>query len=105
MQGDARGPQGQAASSQRPVRRPQNQTPEAAGERAQSQRTVYLLDPVVVKDLASALELKPFKVIADLIELKCFKSVEDSIDFETAQLIARKHGFRAERPPPGVLVL
>lgn len=68
-------------------------------------KTVYLLDPVVVRDLASAIQLKPFKVVADLMELKLFKSPEDTIDFETASLLARKHGYRAERPPPGVLVL
>jgi len=68
-------------------------------------KPVYLLDPVVVRDLASALELKPFKVVADLMELKLLKSPDDTVDFETASRIARKHGYRAQRPPPGVLVL
>jgi hypothetical protein len=68
-------------------------------------QTVYLLDPMMVRDLAGALELKPFKVVADLMELGLFKSPEDTVDFETASIIARKHGFQAEPPPPGVLVL
>jgi translation initiation factor IF-2 len=68
-------------------------------------KTIHLLEPVVVRDLASALQLKPFKVIADLMELKLFKSPEDTLDFYTAARVARKHGYRAERPPPGVLVL
>jgi hypothetical protein len=67
--------------------------------------TVYLLDRMSVRDLAGALHLKPFKIIADLMELKLFKSPDDNVDFETASLIARKHGYRAERPPPGMLVL
>ncbi len=58
-----------------------------------------------VRDLASVLQLKPFKVVADLLELKVFKGPGDMVDFETASHIARKHGFRPERPPPGVLVL
>jgi len=66
---------------------------------------VYLLEPVVVRDLAGALQLKPFKVVADLMQLRIFKSPDDSVDFETAAIVARKHGYRAERPPPGVLVL
>jgi translation initiation factor IF-2 len=66
---------------------------------------VYLLDPMAVRDLASALQLKSFKVIADLMELKLFKTPDDTVDFATASRIAEKHGFRAERPPPGVLVL
>jgi translation initiation factor IF-2 len=68
-------------------------------------KTVYLLDPMMVKELAGALGLKPFQVVADLMELKLFKSPNDSVDFETASVIARKHGYRPERPPPGMLVL
>jgi len=68
-------------------------------------KRVYLLDPVVVKDLASAIRVKPFKVVADLMELRIFKSPDETVAFETAVIIARKHGYRAERPPPGVLVL
>jgi len=68
-------------------------------------KTVYLLDPVVVRDLASAIQVKPFKVVADLMELRIFKSPDETVDFETAAIVARKHGYRAERPPPGVLVL
>jgi translation initiation factor IF-2 len=68
-------------------------------------KTVYLIDPVVVRDLASAIQVKPFKVVADLMELSIFKSPNETVDFETAAIVARKHGYRAERPPPGVLVL
>ncbi len=68
-------------------------------------KTVYLLDQTVVRDLAGALHLKPFKVLADLIEMRIFTSTEDTLDFKTASLIARKHGYRAEKPPPGMLVL
>jgi translation initiation factor IF-2 len=68
-------------------------------------KTVYLIDPVVVRDLASAIQVKPFKVVADLMELRIFKSPNETVDFETAAIVARKHGYRAERPPPGVLVL
>ncbi len=58
-----------------------------------------------VRDLAIALQLKPFKVVADLMELKLFKGPNDMVDFETASVIARKHGYKPQRPPPGVLVL
>jgi hypothetical protein len=68
-------------------------------------KVVYLLDPMVVKDLAGALHVKPFKVVADLMEMKIFKFPGDSVDFDTASLVALKHGYRAQRPPPGMLVL
>jgi translation initiation factor IF-2 len=70
-----------------------------------SGKTVYLLEPVVVRDLASALQLKPFKVVADLMELGLFKPPNETVDFETAAIVARRHGYRVQRPPPGVLVL
>ena len=77
----------------------------AAGQHEGRGKTIYLLDRTTVKDLAGALQVKPFKVIADLMELKHFKSSDDTVDFETASAIARKHGYRPERPPPGMLVL
>jgi hypothetical protein len=43
--------------------------------------------------------------VADLLALERFKNADEAIDFETASIIARKHGYRAKRPPPGVLVL
>ncbi len=67
--------------------------------------TIYLVDPIIVKHLASALGIKVFQVVADLMELKVFKSPDDAVDFKTASMIAQKHGYRAERPPPGMLVL
>jgi len=60
---------------------------------------------MVVRDLAAAIGLKPFVVIADLLELKLFKRPDDMVDFETASVVARKHGYQAQRPPPGVLIL
>ena len=59
----------------------------------------------MVRDLASAIGLKPFKIVADLLALGQFKNADEDVSFETASLIARKHGYRAQRPPPGVLVL
>lgn len=60
-------------------------------------KTIYLPDPVVVKDLASALAVKPFKVVAELIAVGQFRHADEAIDFETAWIIARKHGYCAER--------
>ena len=68
-------------------------------------KVVYLLDPMVVRDLAAALGLKPFVVIADLLELRLFTRPDDMVAFETAAAIARKHGYQAQRPPPGMLIL
>jgi translation initiation factor IF-2 len=68
-------------------------------------KAILLPDFVVVRDLASAIGVKPFKIVADLLALEQFKNADEEVDFATASIIARKHGCRAERPPPGVLVL
>ena len=45
------------------------------------------------------------KVVAELLALKHFKNADEEVDFETASVIARKHGYRADNPPPGSLVV
>jgi hypothetical protein len=75
------------------------------GQGRDAGRTVYLLDPMRVRDLASALGLKPFAVVADLMELKQFKTPDDAVGFDLACLVARKRGYRPEKPPPGMLIL
>jgi hypothetical protein len=67
-------------------------------------KTIYLLDQVVVRDLASVIGVKQFKIVADLLALEQFKNADEAIDFEAASIIARKHGYRAEKPPPGSLL-
>jgi translation initiation factor IF-2 len=103
--GEEQTPKAQPAISGPPPRPPKTTAGDLKAQPNHPGRAVYLLDPMAVRDLAIALQLKPFKVIADLMELKHFKSVDDTVDFETAATIARKHGYRAERPPPGALVL
>ena len=55
--------------------------------------------------MASAIGVKPFKIVADLLALEQFKNADETIDFKTASVIARKHGYRADNPPPGSLVV
>ena len=102
--GEERPPKTQPAFSGRPPR-PPKVTARDLEDQPDEGRTVYLLDPVVVRDLAGAIGLKPYQVIADLLELRLFKSPGDTIDFESASVVARKHGYQATRPPPGQLVL
>jgi translation initiation factor IF-2 len=103
--GEERTPKTQTAFSGRPPRPPQMTARGLEDQPGEPGKTVYLLDPMRVGDLAIALQLKPFKVVADLIEMKIFKLLDDRVDFETAARIAQKHGYRPERPPPGMLVL
>ncbi|HEY6168206.1 MAG TPA: translation initiation factor IF-2 [Verrucomicrobiae bacterium] len=57
---------------------------------------ILLKPPIVVRDLADKLRVKPFKLIADLMELGVFANVNQAIDEPIAQRIAGKYGFRFE---------
>lgn len=98
-------PRTQPAFSGRPPR-PPNATARALEDQpGEPRRTVYLLDPMLVRDLALVLQLKPFKVVADLMQMKLLKTPDDPVDYAIASAVARKHGFRPEKAPPGMLVL
>ncbi len=59
-------------------------------------KIIFVPSYIEVRELAEAMNLKPFKVVADLLELKIFKHADELIDFETAANIAQKHGFQAK---------
>ncbi|MBE2282520.1 MAG: translation initiation factor IF-2 N-terminal domain-containing protein, partial [Prosthecobacter sp.] len=58
------------------------------------EKIIHLKPPIVVKDLADKMGLKPFKVISDLIAFKVFASADKAIDIEIAEKICEKHGFK-----------
>jgi hypothetical protein len=60
-------------------------------------RRIFVPDYIEVRELASLLELKAFKVVAEVLELGIFKHADEVIDFATATVISRKHGFVAEK--------
>jgi translation initiation factor IF-2 len=64
-------------------------------------RTIFISDPVVVADLAEALNVKPFKIVARLLEMRLFRHVDEAIDFDIASRLASEYGYRTERTNPG----
>ncbi len=62
------------------------------------EKIIHLKPPIIVKDLAEKMGLKPFKIISDLITLKVFvANAEKPIEIEVAEKVCEKHGFRLER--------
>jgi translation initiation factor IF-2 len=55
-------------------------------------RTVQVKPPIVVRDFAVALGLKPFKLISELMERGIFASMNQSIKESVATELAEKHG-------------
>ncbi|MDP2138664.1 MAG: translation initiation factor IF-2 [Candidatus Didemnitutus sp.] len=56
-------------------------------------KIIHLKPPIVVRDFAMALGLKPFKLISELMEMSIFASMNQSIDEAVAVKLAEKHGF------------
>jgi translation initiation factor IF-2 len=57
---------------------------------------IVIKPPIVVRELATQLKQKPFKVIADLMGLGVFATVNQAIDEKIAQQLCAKYGFRFE---------
>lgn len=62
-----------------------------------AQRTIAIPDPVVVRDLAFALQMKPHAVVAGLMDLNFFVSIATQIDFATASSLCSRYGVVAHK--------
>ena len=60
-------------------------------------RILHLKPPIIVKELAERMGMKPFKLIADLITFKVFVTADKAIEIDVAEKLAEKHGFKIER--------
>ncbi len=56
-------------------------------------KILHLKPPIVVRDFAIALGLKPFKLISELNQLVGFAAMNSNIDEAVAQKVADKYGF------------
>lgn len=57
---------------------------------------ITIKPPIIVRDLAEKLKVKPFKLIADLMEAGVFANVNQSIDEAIAQKVCAKYGKKFE---------
>ena len=57
---------------------------------------IIIKPPIIVRDLADRLKIKPFKLIADLMGLGVFATVNQSIDESIAQKVCAKYGKKFE---------
>ena len=72
--------------------------PSADNEGAKvGEKTIHLKPPIGVRDLAAALNLKPFEVMRDLMGMNIFVNLNQSVDIEVASQVCKKHGFLFER--------
>lgn len=84
------------------VRAPKAEAPEpqpTVVEKETPEGTVKLITmkhPIVVKDLATTLGLKPFQVVHILMEMNVFATLNQTIDEETAKKVCEQCGFQFE---------
>ncbi len=61
------------------------------------EKIIHIKPPIIVKDLATQMGLRPFQVISDLMELNIFASINQAIEPDVATKVCTKHGFTFER--------
>ncbi|MDB4673264.1 translation initiation factor IF-2 [Verrucomicrobiales bacterium] len=61
------------------------------------EKTIHIKPPIIVKDLAERMGLKPFLLIKDLIELDVFADTNKAIEPDIAAKVCEKHGFTFEK--------
>jgi translation initiation factor IF-2 len=59
-------------------------------------KTILVRGPIIVKEFAEQLGLKPNQLIAELMMMNIFASINERVDLKIAQQIAEKHGFSFE---------
>ncbi len=59
-------------------------------------KVIHLKPPIIVRDFATALSMKPFKLISELMEMGIFASMNQTIEEPIAIKVAEKHGFMLE---------
>ena len=59
-------------------------------------KVLHLKPPIVVRDFATALGLKPFKLISELNQLVGFAAMNSTVEEAVAQKVAEKYGFLLE---------
>ncbi|MGC6455437.1 MAG: translation initiation factor IF-2 [Coraliomargaritaceae bacterium] len=65
-------------------------------EAAEELKVVHLKPPIIVRDFAVEIGLKPFKLISELMEMGIFASMNQTIEESTAHTLAERHGCRLE---------
>jgi translation initiation factor IF-2 len=62
-------------------------------------KIIQVKPPIIVRDFATMLGLKPFRLISELMEMNIFASMNQAVEEEVATRLARRHGKKPEPPP------
>ena len=70
--------------------------PEASVAEAGKLKKIHVKPPIVVRDFAGEIGLKPFKLISELMEMGIFASMNQTIEESVAMQVAGRHGCELE---------
>jgi translation initiation factor IF-2 len=70
---------------------------ETSSEPGIEEKIIHIKPPIIVKELAAQLGMKPFQLIHDLMEMNIFAAINQTIEPEVATVICKKHGFIFEK--------
>ncbi|WP_309382534.1 translation initiation factor IF-2 [Cerasicoccus frondis] len=60
------------------------------------QKIIQVKPPIVVRDFAGLIGMKPFKLISELMDAGIFAGMNQTIEEDVAARLAEKHGFKLE---------
>jgi translation initiation factor IF-2 len=63
----------------------------------EEEKVVHIKPPIIVRDLAAALNIKPFVVIGDLMEMEIFVNINQALEPDIAAKVCTKHGYVFEK--------
>jgi len=66
--------------------------PGATGE----DKIIHIKPPIIVRELAQQIGLKPFQLIHDLMDMNIFAAINHTIEPDIASAICKKHGYTFE---------
>jgi translation initiation factor IF-2 len=61
------------------------------------EKIIHIKPPIIIKELAAQLGLRPPQIMKDLMEMNIFANINQSIEPDVAAIICKKHGFTFEK--------
>src|SRR6476660_385207 len=80
-----------------PIEAPAEAAPASAEAETVPQNVILIKPPIIVKQLATELRLKPHQLIAELMTYNIFANINQTIEPDIASKIAENHGFVLEK--------
>jgi translation initiation factor IF-2 len=106
LEAPAASPKPAAPVNMEPVSSPPTEQPAVIGEgttatpaeaEVEPQNVIHIKPPIIVKQLAAELGLKPHQLIAELMSFNIFANINQTIEPDIASKICENHGFVLEK--------